>query len=104
MLQPVGRLPATEGSSVKITFLSRDPESQDDGCPSLYDTDRGTCLVRGWRTRLAEVGRRLTRTGATLIFRTPGTSATQTHKRDTRGSSPSKRFASAQVDGAQAGL
>ncbi|MFC3980155.1 hypothetical protein [Streptosporangium jomthongense] len=35
---------------MKITFLGKDPESQDDECPSLYDTDAGTYLVQGWQT------------------------------------------------------
>ncbi|GHE42063.1 hypothetical protein GCM10017673_50330 [Streptosporangium violaceochromogenes] len=34
---------------MKITFLGKDPQSQDDECPSLYDTDRDTYLVQGWR-------------------------------------------------------
>lgn len=35
---------------MKATFLGKDPESRDDECLGLYDTDRGTYLVRGWRT------------------------------------------------------
>lgn len=34
---------------MKITFLGKDPGSDKDDCPSLYDTDRGTHLVQGWR-------------------------------------------------------
>ncbi|MEV4091056.1 hypothetical protein [Streptosporangium saharense] len=47
---------------MKITFLGKDPESRDDECLGLYDTDRGTYLVRGWRTTkpfIVEVPRRL---------------------------------------------
>lgn len=34
---------------MRVTFLGKDPSSQDDECPSLYDTDRGTYLVQGWK-------------------------------------------------------
>lgn len=32
-----------------VTFLGKDPGSEKDECPSLYDTDRGTYLVQGWK-------------------------------------------------------
>ena len=41
---------------MKITFLGKDPSSQDDECPSLYDTDRDTYLVQGWRVDGAAPG------------------------------------------------
>lgn len=34
---------------MKITFLGKDRNSEKDECPSLYDTDRGTYLVQGWK-------------------------------------------------------
>ncbi|MGJ6968780.1 DUF6879 family protein [Streptosporangium sp. G11] len=34
---------------MKITFLGKDPESRESDCPSLYDTDRHTYLVQGWK-------------------------------------------------------
>jgi hypothetical protein len=33
---------------MRITFLGKDPGSEKDECPSLYDTDRGTYLLQGW--------------------------------------------------------
>ncbi|GAA3443274.1 hypothetical protein [Planomonospora venezuelensis] len=34
---------------MRVTFLGKDPGSEKDECPSLYDTDRGTYLVQGWK-------------------------------------------------------
>lgn len=36
-----------ERNAVKLTLLG--VESNDNGCPTLYATDRGTYVVQGWR-------------------------------------------------------
>ncbi|WP_052423568.1 hypothetical protein [Nonomuraea candida] len=33
---------------VKITLVAGDPDSQPQGSPTLYKTDRGSWLVQGW--------------------------------------------------------
>ncbi|MEV7011530.1 hypothetical protein [Streptosporangium sp. NPDC051022] len=42
--------PRQPEAPMRITFLGKDPDSDKDDCPSLYDTDRNTYLVQGWRT------------------------------------------------------
>ncbi|MEV0618654.1 hypothetical protein AB0I81_35385 [Nonomuraea sp. NPDC050404] len=33
---------------MKITLVAKDPNSQPQGSPTLYKTDRGSWLVQGW--------------------------------------------------------
>jgi hypothetical protein len=33
---------------MKLTFVSKDPESNPTGSPTLYRTDRGSWVVQGW--------------------------------------------------------
>lgn len=34
---------------MKLTYLGKTALSGDTNCPSLYETDRGTYVVQGWR-------------------------------------------------------
>jgi len=33
---------------MRLTFVAKDPDSQPQGSPTLYRTDRGTWVVQGW--------------------------------------------------------
>jgi hypothetical protein len=33
---------------VRLTLVAKDPESQPQGSPTLYRTDRGSWIVQGW--------------------------------------------------------
>jgi hypothetical protein len=33
---------------MRITFIAKDPDSNPDGSPTLYRTDRGSWVVQGW--------------------------------------------------------
>lgn len=33
---------------MRITFVAKDPDSNPDGSPTLYHTDRGSWVVQGW--------------------------------------------------------
>lgn len=33
---------------MRLTLIAKDPESEPDGSPTLYRTDRGTWIVQGW--------------------------------------------------------
>jgi hypothetical protein len=33
---------------MRLTLIATDPESNPDGSPTLYRTDRGTWIVQGW--------------------------------------------------------
>ncbi len=33
---------------MRLTFVAKDPESNPDGSPTLYRTDRGSWVVQGW--------------------------------------------------------
>jgi len=36
------------GCAVKLTFVGKDPESNPNGSPTVYRTDRGSWVVQGW--------------------------------------------------------
>jgi hypothetical protein len=36
------------GGVMRLTFVAKDPDSQPQGSPTLYRTDRGTWVVQGW--------------------------------------------------------
>lgn len=33
---------------MRVTLIAKDPESQPQGSPTLYRTDRGSWIVQGW--------------------------------------------------------
>ncbi|GGK24937.1 hypothetical protein GCM10010124_16840 [Pilimelia terevasa] len=39
---------------MQFEFLGKGPGSGQDGCPSLFKTDRDTYLVQGWKVKDAE--------------------------------------------------
>jgi len=36
------------GGVMRVTLIAKDPESQPQGSPTLYRTDRGSWIVQGW--------------------------------------------------------
>lgn len=34
---------------MRLTFIGKDANSQTGDCPALYETDRGTWVVQGWK-------------------------------------------------------
>lgn len=51
----------TPGETVKLTF--RGTSSSSGSCPSVYETDRGTLIIQGWRVTDAEAIAALTARG-----------------------------------------